>query len=241
VDRYVYISSVSAYADLSEPGITEASPVGRIDDPTVEEITEDTYGPLKALSENVVQDVFGEGALIVRPGLVVGPHDPTDRFTYWPHRVDRGGDVLAPAPPDAGVQFIDVRDLADFTIHAVEASVGGTFNVVTEPDEFTFGSLLETCARVAGSEARFVWADPGFLLEHDVEPWMGLPLWIPEDDPEFANMMQVSPDSAIVAGLTFRTLEETVGATLEWDRARGASELKAGLPPAKESELLAAL
>jgi 2'-hydroxyisoflavone reductase len=149
--------------------------------------------------------------------------------------------VLAPAPPRAGIQFIDVRDLADFTIHAVEASVGGTFNLVTEPDEFTFGSLLETCTRVAESDARFVWADPEFLLTEGVEPWMGLPLWIPASDDEFANMMQVSPDHAVAAGLTYRSLEETVRDTLDWDRGRASSELKAGLPPSKETELLGAL
>ena len=240
VDRYAFISSISVFADLSQPGLDEDSPVGTIDDPTGEEVDENNYGPLKALCEDAVRKAFPDAHTIVRPGLVTGPHDHTDRFTYWPHRIARGGDVLAPSL-DRGVQYIDARDLGDFVVTAIESDRGGTFNAVTEPGTITMGDLLQTCRDVAHSNANFIVADDAVLLEAGVEPWMGLPLWVPPDDEEFGSLMTVRSDRAIAAGLNFRSLAETVRDTLEWDRGRGETEFKAGLSAEKEAEVLASL
>ena len=240
IDRYAFISSVSVYADLSQPGVDEDSAVGTIEDPTIEEIDDHTYGPLKALCEAAVRKVYPDAHTIVRPGLVTGPHDHTDRFTYWPRRVARGGRVLTPQL-DRDVQHIDARDLGEFVVTAVESDRGGTFNAVTEPGTITMRTLLETCRDVAHSDAEFIPADDSVLLEAGVEPWMGLPLWMPSDDEEFGSVMTVRSDRAIAAGLNFRPLAETVRDTLEWDRTRGEVELKAGLSPEKEAEVLASL
>ncbi|HSL44049.1 MAG TPA: NAD-dependent epimerase/dehydratase family protein, partial [Anaerolineales bacterium] len=144
VPRYVFISSISVYENFRKVGINESDPVGKIQDETVEEITGEMYGPLKALCEETVRDIFGlERSLIIRPGLIVGPHDPTDRFTYWPVRVARGGDVLAPQKPDAAIQIIDVRDLAEWIIRLIEANASGTYNATGPDYELTLGKLLE--------------------------------------------------------------------------------------------------
>ncbi|HEY3475628.1 MAG TPA: NAD-dependent epimerase/dehydratase family protein, partial [Anaerolineales bacterium] len=149
VSRYVFISSISVYDNFSKVGINEMDPVGKIENETVEEITGETYGPLKALCEQTVQDIFGlDRTLIVRPGLIVGPHDPTDRFTYWPVRVARGGDVLAPEKPEAAIQIIDVRDLSDFIIKLIQDNAFGVYNATGPDYELTLGRLLEVSKQV---------------------------------------------------------------------------------------------
>ena len=240
VDRYAFISSVSVYADLSQPGLDENSAVGTIEDPTTEEVDERTYGPLKALCEDAVRKVFPDAHTVVRPGLVTGPHDPTDRFTYWPRRVARGGDVLTPQL-DRDIQYIDARDLGQFVVTAVESDRGGTFNAVTEPGTITMRTFLETCQEAARSDANFVVAEDAFLLEAGVESWIGLPLWVPPDDEEFGSLMTVRSERAISAGLTFRPLADTVRDTLEWDRTRGETDLRAGLSQEEEAEILSSL
>ena len=135
------------------------------------------YGARKAACERIVEEAFGDAAFVVRPGLIVGPHDPTGRFTYWPHRVAQGGEVLAPGSPDDQVQFIDVRDLAAWIVQATASGVGGTFNATGEP--MPFGELLEECRAVSGSDATFTWVDSERLLAEEVGPWMELPLWLP--------------------------------------------------------------
>lgn len=228
---YCFVSSVSVYADFSVPA-DEESPVAELGDLPADEITDESYGPLKALCEDAVREVFRERALIVRPGLIVGPHDPTGRFTYWPHRVARGGEVLAPGPPERPTQVIDVRDLAEWTVELCERGVGGTFNAI-HPG-VAFAELVEACRRASGSAATATWVTDEFLLEHGVGEWMELPLWIA--DPALAAADRVDVSRALAEGLGFRPLEETARATLEL----ASTTDTAGLAPDREAELLAA-
>ena len=241
VARYVFISSVSVYENFKQIGIDESYPVGKIQDETVEEITGETYGPLKALCEKVVQDIYGERALVIRPGLIVGPHDPTDRFTYWPVRIARGGDVLAPQKPEAAIQVIDVRDLSDFIIHLIQENTSGVFNATGPDYELTIGRLLEASKQVSGSDANIQWASVEFLNQHKVEPWSDMPTWVPDDE-EGVGFSHVDVSKAIEAGLRFRPLEETVRDTLAWAQTRPADHAwRAGLSAEREVHALAAL
>ena len=242
VSRYVFISSISVYQDFSKVGINESDPVAEIQDETIETITGETYGALKALCEEAVRDIYGmERSLIIRPGLIVGPHDPTDRFTYWPVRVARGGDVLVPDQPQAPVQIIDARDLAEWTIRMIEQHGSGTYNATGPDYELTLGSLLEVSKQVSSSDARFRWADVDFLNQNKIAPWSDMPVWVPDDE-ESAGFSRVDVSRAVQAGLTFRPLEETVRDTLEWAQSRPADrKWEAGLTPERETEVLAAL
>ncbi len=238
VERYVFISSISVYSDFSKIGINESDPVGKIEDESVEDVGGGAYGPLKALCEKTVQDVFGIDSLIIRPGLIVGPHDPTDRFTYWPVRVARGGDVLAPDRPDVLTQFIDVRDLADFIIGLITQNVSGVFNVTGPNHPLTFGTLLDTCKLVSTSDAKFKWASPEFLEKNNVAAWSDMPAWLP-DNGEDAGFARVDISKAVRAGLKFLSLEQTVRDTLKWASERPENhEWKAGLNSEREKELL---
>lgn len=240
VEQYVFISTISVYPHFRQPGTDEHAPTGTLADPALEEVTGDTYGPLKALCEAEAERVFGPRALIIRPGLIVGPHDPTDRFTYWVQRVADGGTVLAPAPPERQVQVVDARDLAEWTIRMVEARASGTYNATGPAAPLTIEQVFETCRVVSGSDAQFVWAGERWLLEHEVEPWIGLPLWVPSDDPDMLGFSAIDCGKAIGAGLAFRQLEATVRDTLAWCRARPAEySWRAGLDRAREEQLLA--
>jgi 2'-hydroxyisoflavone reductase len=228
---YCFVSSVSVYADQSVPP-TEESAVAELGELPADELTPEGYGALKALCEKAVQDVFEERALIVRPGLIVGPHDPTGRFTYWPHRVSRGGETLAPGSPQDSVQFIDVRDLADWIVScAAHGETRGTFNATGF--RMPFERLLAECRRVTGSDASFTWVASDWLVAAGLEEWMGVPLWIVSPGWEAANRVVVT--RAAAAGLTFRPLAETVQATLESAQTVGG----VGLAPEREAELLA--
>ena len=241
VSRYVFISSLSVYADFRKIGIDESYPVGKIEGESVEEITGETYGPLKALCEKAVREIYGERALIIRPGLIVGPHDPTDRFTYWSVRVARGGDVLAPQKPEATTQVIDVRDLSDFIIKLIEENASGIYNATGPDHELTMGQLLEVSKQVSGSDADFKWAGVEFLNQNKVEAWSDMPAWIPDDE-EGVGFARIDISKAIQAGLTFRPLEETVRDTLDWAKTRPMDhEWRAGLTAEREAEVLAAL
>ena len=242
VSRYVLISSISVYRDFRKVGMDESDPVEKLQDETVEEITGETYGPLKELCERAVQDTFGgERALIVRPGLIVGPHDPTDRFTYWPVRAARGGDVLAPQKPEAAVQIIDVRDLSDFIIKLIQENASGIYNATGPNYELTIGRLLEVSKQVSGSDANFKWAGVEFLNQHKVEAWSDMPAWVPNDE-ENAGFARMDLSKAIAAGLKFRPLEETVRDTLAWAQRRPADhEWRAGLTAEREAQVLTAL
>jgi 2'-hydroxyisoflavone reductase len=241
VDHYTFISSISVYRDLSQPGADERAAVGELADPMTEEVTGETYGPLKVLSERAADAEMPGRALIIRPGLIVGPHDPTDRFTYWPYRVSQGGQVLAPGEPGSHVQFIDVRDLAEWIVRMVEARATGVYNATGPAAPLTMGDLLQTCKTVSGSDAVFVWVPADFLIGQGVSPWADMPMWLPETDPSTAGFQAVSVDKAIAAGLTFRPLSDTVAATLAWLKGRPADRpWRAGVTSATETELLQA-
>ena len=241
VQSYIFISSISVYDGFSKIGINESDPVGKIADETIEEITGESYGPLKALCEKAVQDVFGDRSLIVRPGLIVGPHDPTDRFTYWPVRVARGGDVLTPEKPDVPIQIVDVRDLSDFIIEIIQQNMSGVFNATGPSHELTLGAMLDACKQVSGSDANFKWASVEFLNQNQVAPWSDMPVWVP-NAPEDAGFSRVDISKAIRAGLRFMPLEATIRDTLEWEKSRPSDhEWRAGLKPEREKELLGLL
>ena len=188
------------------------------------------YGPLKALCERAAKDVFGERALIVRPGFIVGPHDPTDRFVYWPRRVAHGGTMVAPGPPERPMQFIDVRDLAGWMVTMIEQRAGGLYNATNEG--VPMADFLAACP----GEAEVAWLDDGFLVEHGVGE-SDLPLW--SGDPSFAALHEADVVKAVGAGLTFRPVEETAADTIAWDRTRKDTK-PVGLTPEREAELIAA-
>jgi len=241
-EHYCFVSTVSVYADLSKPGVTEDAPAGQLEDPSVEEVTGETYGPLKAACEVAVEAAFSGRAAVVRPGLIVGPFDPSARFAYWPLRFARGGPVLVPAPQDAPVQFVDGRDLGEWLITVAERRVTGVFNATGPVPALTMGGLVDAAMTVAPPGTQLVWVDEDFLLEHDVSPWVGLPLWLPAAA-DALGMSTVNCSRAIEAGLTFRPVEQTVADTLAWARDERDVALPDGAPTlseAREAELLAA-
>ncbi len=236
--HYVFVSSISAYADFKKVSINESDPVGKIEDETFEEITGESYGPLKALCEKTVLDLYGERGLVIRPGLIVGPNDPTDRFTYWPMRVARGGEVLTPEKPEVPVQIIDVRDLANFTIQLIEEKASGIYNATGPDHELALGAVLEACREVSGSDAKFKWMSIDFMKQHQVEEWSDMPVWVPDNE-ENQGFSRVAVSKAIKAGLKFRPLNDTIRDTLVWANTRPVDhEWRAGLKPEREQELL---
>jgi 2'-hydroxyisoflavone reductase len=234
VGHYVFVSSISVYADLSGPR-SEDDALAELGEAARDELAVDysNYGALKALCEQEVTRLYAGRSAVVRAGLIVGAHDPTGRFNYWPHRVARGGDVLVPGPPERQVQFVDVRDLGSWLVDLGERRTAGTFNA-TRPG-VSWGELFDGCARVTGSGARPVWVSDDFLLEQGVEQWLELPLWIA--DPGAPGMHQVAVGRALAAGLVVRPLDETIRAAL----AEAEPTAEAGLAPERETQLLAAL
>jgi 2'-hydroxyisoflavone reductase len=239
VGHYTFISSLFVYADTSQPGIDERGSLAKMEDETVEEVNGETYAPLKVLCERAVERALPGRALILRPGLIVGPHDPTDRFTYWAHRVAQGGEVLAPGRPGRLVQFIDVRDLAEWNIRMLEEGRTGTYNANGPVPQPSMEALLHTSREASGSDAHFAWVGEAFLLEQNVAPWMEMPLWVPESDPENAGFFAFDSSKAVHAGLTFRPLEETIADTLTWAASRPPDHAwRAGISREREMELL---
>ncbi len=243
VGRYIFISTVSVYNEPDKPGIDESGQLETLQDETTEEVMQ-AYGGLKVLCERVVQEVYGERALIIRPGLIVGPHDPTHRFTYWPLRMAdesrQGGEVLAPGTPDNPVQFIDSRDLNEWVIRMAEQSGSGVYNATGPDIPLTMGTVLEVCQQVAETDLRLTWVDETFLLQHEVAPYTEMPLWVPAEAIAF-NTFDVR--KAISAGLAFRPLHETVRDTLNWERNRPHQpdeKMMDGMSTRREAELLMA-
>jgi 2'-hydroxyisoflavone reductase len=248
VDQYTFISSLSVYADFV-PGMDETAPVGTLTEEQLKEAekieTGDRptavsygalYGPLKALCERAAEGAMSGRLLIIRPGLIVGPHDYSDRFTYWVHRVAQGGEVLAPGRPDRQVQFIDVRDLAEWVVRMIEANRTGVFNAQGPDRPLTMLRVLEESRRVSGSDASFIWVSESFLMESGVTPWSEVPLWVPD---EWDGLKHVDFSRALAAGLTFRPLAETIRDTLAWDAKRPPNtEWRAGLKRERELQLL---
>jgi 2'-hydroxyisoflavone reductase len=248
VDRYVFISSQNAYADVSTPGVTETAPLATLTSTQLDEAYAiersgepsygKLYGGLKALCEQAAEEVMPNRVLIIRPGLIVGPYDYTDRFTYWVARIERGGEVLAPGHPDRFVQFIDVRDLAEWIVRMVELRETGAYYAGSVPKTFTIKNVLDECRAVSQSDASFTWASEDFLLQNQVAAWSEMPLWLPEDAaPHLKGFMFVSCEKAVRAGLNFRSLTDTIGATLAWYQ-NDRHKLRAGLEPDKEEALL---
>ncbi|MCA9934259.1 MAG: NAD-dependent epimerase/dehydratase family protein [Ardenticatenaceae bacterium] len=238
VGHYTFISTLSVYSDPSIVGMDENAPLGTLEDETVEEITGETYGPLKVLCEKAVDAAMGpQRALHVRAGLIVGPHDLSDRFSYWPYRVAQGGEVLAPGDVNGRTQFIDVRDLAEWTIRATQAGLSGPHNATGPAGELTMSEVLDTCKAISGSDATFTWVSNAFLQEQEVAAYTEMPLWVPPEGYEGFDAFDCT--KSIAAGLTFRPLAETVQATLEWLTTRPADyEWRNGLKPEREGELL---
>jgi 2'-hydroxyisoflavone reductase len=241
--HYVYVSSISVYSEPQEPGFDENGPLVQLEDPEREDYmgSAEAYGGLKALCEQVVAETFPGAHANVRAGLIVGPHDPTGRFTYWPLRVAGGGQVLAPDRPGRVVQFVDVRDLGEWLVRLGEDRTSGTFNATGPEKPLPMGELLEACNRAGEAGAEYVWVDEPFLFEHGVGVWMELPLWVSR---EFEWFQQADCSRALAAGLRFRPVEETVRDTLGWARQTGASLVTngatgaAGMAPEREAKLL---
>lgn len=251
VDRYIFISSQNAYANVSSPGVTETAPLATLTSTQLDEAYAidrsgepsygKLYGGLKALCEQAAEEVMPNRVFIIRPGLIVGPNDYTDRFTYWVARIARGGEVLAPGRPDRFVQFIDVRDLAEWIVRMAQRRETGAYYASNVPKTFTMKDVLDESKAVSQSDATFTWASEEFLLQNQVIAWSEMPLWLPEDAaPHLKGFMFVSSEKAVSAGLNFRSLTDTIGATLRWYQ-QDRHKLKAGLEPDKEAALLAKL
>jgi 2'-hydroxyisoflavone reductase len=241
VAHYLFVSSISVYPSFAKPN-DETSPVGKLQDETAEKVDGETYGPMKALCEQAAEKAMPGRVTVLRPGLIVGPDDNTDRFTYWPARVARGGEVLAPNSPADRIQIIDVRDLSDFALRCIEHKTLGVFNLVSHPQQFTMGMLLDACVKAAKNDAKATWVPAAFLAEQKVEGWSDMPVWMHAVGEE-AAFADTSMDRAKAAGLSIRSLDDTVRDTLAWHRARPPEQqakLKAGISPEREREVLAA-
>lgn len=234
--HYTFISSISVYNKVDVAGINENSEVGEITDGNVEEMTMENYGPLKVLCENEVMDVFGEDSSIVRSGLIVGDGDFSDRFTYWINRISKGGKVIVPVSKVNNVQFIDVKDLAEWTLKLTEEKISGVFNSTGPLKTLSLNTFLNKCKEYSKSDAEFIYIDEKFLLDEGVIPYKDLTLWLPEDA---YGMNNVNISKAKKAGLKIRSLEETLKDTVEYDLTRGPDfKLRTGLSDEKEKELL---
>ncbi|MFC7370113.1 NAD-dependent epimerase/dehydratase family protein [Fictibacillus iocasae] len=234
---YVFISSISVYADLSQEKINENCTVSSWEHIDTNVMDWNHYGPLKAACEQAVIDEYGSDAsLIIRPGLIVGPHDYSDRFTYWIERILRGGKVLAPVSPQERTQFIDVRDLAEWIVAMTETNTIGTFQAAGT--ERTLGELFTACQAIAQSDAEFVWADEHFLKENEVGEWVELPLWIAS--PQYKGMACADDSKAQKHGLQYRPIIQTIRDTLSWSQSRSLApdDWRAGLSPEKEISVL---
>ncbi|MBI1382314.1 MAG: NAD-dependent epimerase/dehydratase family protein [Planctomycetaceae bacterium] len=237
VGRYAFVSTISVHAHPERSGADETAELAPWDPTQGEELNEASYGPLKAACERIVQASFGERALVLRPGLLVGPHDPTDRFSWWVARLASGGPVLAPGPAGARVQWLDARDLGRFTVQLLEDGARGVYTAAGPAEPTTLGELLGSLLNYGGGDGELIWADPGFLLDEGVKPFRDLPLWIPEDGPR--GLFSVDPSRALAAGLNPRPLVHTLGDTHRWLGSRGPGQpWQAGISPSRERELL---
>jgi 2'-hydroxyisoflavone reductase len=250
VDRYVFVSTVSVYAGTQALNQDENAPLAQYEGADAMKETQQTmaanmqlYGQLKALSEREAEKWFPGKTLVVRPGLIVGPQDPSDRFTYWPLRVERGGEVMAPGKPDDPVQFIDGRDLSEWIIRAAENGTVGTFNAVGPKTRLGIGEMLAEMKKETKSNAEFTWVPAEFLQEQKVSPWSDMPVWLPSGG-EVGGMNTTSNKKIVAAGMTYRSVADTTRATLDWYHTlpaeRRNAKLRSGLAPEREVEVLAA-
>ena len=235
--RYAFVSSLSVYADSTTAGLTEEGAVARLEPGAPHTLSAASYGALKAACEAEVETLLPGRTLVVRPGLIVGPHDATDRSAYWPRRLAAGGEVLAPGRPGRTVQFVDARDLAAWIVSRCEAGATGVMNATGPAEPLTMAALLEACRALSASEAHFSWVDDAFLLEHGVVPYAELPLWVPEEARAFGAF---SIARARSAGLAFRPLAQTLADILAWDRTQPpgprVSQTRLPMPPGLSAE-----
>jgi 2'-hydroxyisoflavone reductase len=241
-DLYLFVSTLSVIGDNSIVGADESVAVATIEDPTTEEVTGRTYGALKALCEQEAEAAFPGRALVVRPGLIVGPGDRSDRFTYWPVRIDRGGEVLAPGDPTDPTQIVDARDLTGWMIRMLEQRKTGVYNATGPVRPMQMAEMLYGIRAVTPTDVYFTWVNADFLEEHDVRAWADMPTWMPPQE-GMEGFSTVDCSKAIAAGLTFQPLAETARATLDWfntlpEDRRGS--MRAGIDPDREREVLAA-
>jgi 2'-hydroxyisoflavone reductase len=246
VEHYTFISSISVYAGFSHSGLDESAKLALLPHGTNEDAGDPaTYGARKALCEESVEQIMPNRVLHIRPGLIIGPFDPTNRFNYWVRRVARGGEVLAPEHPDKPMQLIDARDLARWIITMIEAKQTGRFNATGPERPLTFGQMLDACKSASASDARFTWVDAQFLLNRGVAPFANLPLWLPESEKEYAGHFCIDSRRAFQSGLVCRPLVETVSDILLPDREHtpentSVTSPPSGLTPGRERELLLA-
>ena len=242
IKQYLFVSTISVYADWSKVGMDENSPTGKIDDPAEEKITGESYGPLKALCEQAAEKHMPGNVSIIRPGLIVGPRDKTDRFTYWPVRIKKGGKILAPGDGNDFIQYIDVRDLSEWMIHCLEHKILGTYNAQSNGADITIGELLKTCVAELNSKAELVWVPTDFLEKHEVAAWQEMPTWIPPKG-EYAGSGTMSSKKAYANGLKERPMKKVVRDCYDWfvtlPEERQA-KLKAGISAEKEKRVLKA-
>lgn len=241
VKQYLLVSTISVYAKNDVPA-DENSPLAVLADPTVDKVSNETYGGLKALCEKAAEAELPGRTTVVRPGLIVGPGDNSDRFTYWPARADRGGEILAPGSAQDPTQFIDVRDLAAFLLATLENGHVGVYNADGEPGALTMGAVLRESQRAAGKKSTLTWVPADFLEAQKVSAWGDMPAWIPARG-EYAGFGRTSVSKARAAGLSYRPLRDTVRDTLAWWRKlpeERRAKPKAGLPAQREAEVLAA-
>ena len=242
VGQYIFVSTISVYADFSHKGLNEESAVATVEDETTETVTAETYGALKALCEQAAEAAYPGRTCNIRPGLIVGPRDRSDRFTYWPVRIARGGEVLVPDRPETVTQIIDVRDLGQYIVRCAEQNNNGIFNCTSPTGELTMGEIFETCKKVSDSDATFTYADGDWLEENDVHAWSDMPVWSPLEGPEAGHPF-IDVSRALATGLLFRPVAETVRGTLDWwetvPQERKDKPMRAGLTADREAEVLA--
>ncbi|MFK7958800.1 MAG: NAD-dependent epimerase/dehydratase family protein [Lysobacterales bacterium] len=238
VPHYLFVSTISVYGAIAKPNLNEDAPVATLTEDT-EQVTGATYGALKALSEQAVRAHYPNATTVLRPGLIVGPLDKTDRFTYWPVRVRRGGEVMAPGKPTTPMQFIDVRDLAAFILRCMEKRIFGTMNTDRPAASLTTDAMLNACLKFAPDGTRLTWVPAEFLQTHEVAPWQDMPAWVPADG-DYAGFGQISTERAIQAGLSIRPLDQTVADTLDWFDESGRKNLRAGIEAEREAAVLKA-
>ncbi|CAN5481707.1 SDR family oxidoreductase [soil metagenome] len=234
VESYVFVSTISVYGEFRKRGLNETDPIkytqtGEAGD----------YGTLKADCEKALLGLIPDKTLIVRPGLIVGPYDPTDRFTYWPARIAKGGRILAPGDPTSPIQFIDVRDLSQWLIELAQNKTRGLFNATGPQEQLSMHDFLETSKSALRSNCKFVWIDEETLEKEKVQPFADLPLWVPASLAEYAGFLEIDCRKAFDAGLKLRPIAQTVKHTVSWDNERDPTAPRAvGLSSDRELALV---
>ncbi|MBN2478772.1 MAG: NAD-dependent epimerase/dehydratase family protein [Parachlamydiales bacterium] len=236
-NHYTYISTISVYENYNQTNISENYPLAKLDNSNDENITDKTYGPLKTGCERVIKTYFSDNSLIIRPGLIVGPYDPTDRFTYWVRRLAEGGKILVPNNPAQKLQFIDVRDLAKWIVKMVEEQAVGVYNATGPEGELDFEKFIHECSKFAKKKVDIIWVDENFIIDHHLDNWNKFPLWLYSKG-NMAGLFTINSHKAQDKGLCYRPLLETISDTLRWDEKRVNRKMRVGLSSEEETDLL---